>query len=526
MPNVVEIIVRTKDETNFAEIRRNAETLGDDIGKAFEDKFAQRIVNLHTRVRESIDRAGSDIGDRLGDHIGRRASERIKEHVSRAGGGQPRDERGRFLPTSGARSGGIPDDDDQSFLGRMRALGDRAGAALSDGIGDQVKSFFSVGLKAILVATLSGVAIALAIPLASLITAAVLLALGGGVIALGVAAAFKDPRIQAAGGQFVEKLGSAFAKFGEHFRGPVADFLEDFTRFLDRYAPMFDRLGEKLAPLAERLGDGIIGTLQNLLPRIVTALEDAEPIVTVLADRLPDLGKYIGDFFTIIGDQGDDATVFFNDLITVIGLLLRMTARIIAGFTSMYANLRRIIRNGIDLFWDLLAAVRDTFDRIWAKIKSVWDRVSAAARTMGRTVLGIIGSIRNAIARVSFSGLVERAGNAVANALSIVGGAFAHGGVVGAATGGVHSGMRWVGEQGPELLKLPAGSTVHSASDSQRMYRGGAGGGGGIAELLVSAKPSANRDLISVLVGALQYECRTNFQGSAQRMIGQPGVAA
>ncbi len=53
----------------------------------------------------------------------------------------------------------------------------------------------------------------------------------------------------------------------------------------------------------------------------------------------------------------------------------------------------------------------------------------------------------------------------------------AHGGIVGAATGGVHGGLRWVGEQGPELVNLAPGTQVHSAGDSARMARNQGGGG-------------------------------------------------
>ncbi|MES9522471.1 phage tail tape measure protein [Streptomyces capoamus] len=48
----------------------------------------------------------------------------------------------------------------------------------------------------------------------------------------------------------------------------------------------------------------------------------------------------------------------------------------------------------------------------------------------------------------------------------------ATGGIVGmAASGGLRSNLTWVGEQGPELLDLPAGSRVWSAPDSQRMVQ-------------------------------------------------------
>jgi TP901 family phage tail tape measure protein len=60
-----------------------------------------------------------------------------------------------------------------------------------------------------------------------------------------------------------------------------------------------------------------------------------------------------------------------------------------------------------------------------------------------------------------------------------LGGREAHGGIIGgAATGGARGGsLTWVGEQGPELVRLPAGSTVHSNPDSQRMAAGMGGGG-------------------------------------------------
>lgn len=46
-------------------------------------------------------------------------------------------------------------------------------------------------------------------------------------------------------------------------------------------------------------------------------------------------------------------------------------------------------------------------------------------------------------------------------------GGYAHGGEIGgAATGGDRSGLVWVGEQGPELVRLPTGSTVRSNPDS------------------------------------------------------------
>lgn len=50
---------------------------------------------------------------------------------------------------------------------------------------------------------------------------------------------------------------------------------------------------------------------------------------------------------------------------------------------------------------------------------------------------------------------------------------YAHGGVVGAATGGVRSNRVLTGEHGPELLDLPPGTQVHSNPDTERMLAAG-----------------------------------------------------
>ncbi|HET6636557.1 MAG TPA: hypothetical protein VFH77_16185, partial [Streptomyces sp.] len=57
----------------------------------------------------------------------------------------------------------------------------------------------------------------------------------------------------------------------------------------------------------------------------------------------------------------------------------------------------------------------------------------------------------------------------------------ASGGVIGghAAGGGPRSSLTLVGEQGPELVKLPFGATVHSNPDSRRIMSQAGGGGGG-----------------------------------------------
>ncbi|MGW1667941.1 hypothetical protein [Streptomyces sp. NPDC002324] len=61
--------------------------------------------------------------------------------------------------------------------------------------------------------------------------------------------------------------------------------------------------------------------------------------------------------------------------------------------------------------------------------------------------------------------LVKSLGRVIKRAL----GGKAAGGIIGAAAGGARGGLTWVGEQGPELVRLPYGAMVHSNPDSRRI---------------------------------------------------------
>jgi hypothetical protein len=96
-------------------------------------------------------------------------------------------------------------------------------------------------------------------------------------------------------------------------------------------------------------------------------------------------------------------------------------------------------------------------------------------------------------------------------------GRFAHGGIIGgAATGGPRGGLTWVGEQGPELVKLPGGSTVIPAGQSATMAAQG-GGGGGSMVLEIRSGGSRMDDL---LVELLRNAVRSRG-GNVQTVLGK-----
>lgn len=86
-----------------------------------------------------------------------------------------------------------------------------------------------------------------------------------------------------------------------------------------------------------------------------------------------------------------------------------------------------------------------------------------------------------------------------------------------AAGGGPRGAMTWVGEQGPELVRLPFGSTVRSAGDSRRIAAAGAGGGGGPMHVHVNV---GGHELAELIIDPLRRSIQTRG-GNVQAVLGR-----
>lgn len=105
----------------------------------------------------------------------------------------------------------------------------------------------------------------------------------------------------------------------------------------------------------------------------------------------------------------------------------------------------------------------------------------------------------------------------------------ASGGITGAATGGVHSELRAVGEQGPELIKLPPGSHVYSNPDTTSMMAAGGihgarslghpSGAQGASNISLRFDPAGTHKMIRAIMESLRAEIRSEG-GNVQQVLG------
>jgi hypothetical protein len=523
--------------------------LGDSAGKSFVKKIGGYFSSLADRIRDKSVRAGQDIGDDVYRGIDGRLSDKItnrfvSEIITKSGGTTDKDK-----DKDVDRDTDKDVDKDTGRLKKWFTAGLNAAKEFAAGFGNKVSEFFSGDLISMLVKALAvgGLAFALGPVIGAAITTAVLGALGGGVLAVGIAAAFKDPRISGAAGELKTKLGKMFEKFGEPFRGPVADFMEKFSRFLDEIAPKVQDVGKFMAPLVGSLGTGFVALLQNAMPGILEAVKASKPIFDTLAKHMPAIGEAIGKFFGIISEQGDDAALFFGDMLTVIEKLIPIIGRVIAALTSMYSVVREVVKISIGLFealwgtikWgingakgmflsfavyaiDKMGLLLAGASRALGWIPGIGPKLKDAERKFNEFRKGVnneLSKIKNKTVTINmevFGLAAAQAAVSVGRTLTALG--YAHGGIVGAANGATSNGLTLVGEHGPELAEVKPGGRVYSNPDSMRML--GQGGASSVESVKAEWVGSGN-EIVDALMKMIKLEVKNAGGGSVQLTFGQ-----
>ncbi len=162
-------------------------------------------------------------------------------------------------------------------------------------------------------------------------------------------------------------------------------------------------------------------------------------------------------------------------------------------------------------------------------LKGVWDMIIISIKWIGKHGPGMWDGIKNAF-RSAMNWIIDRWNSLQFTLPSInIFGNEIGGGTIGTshinhmASGGAGGGMAWVGENGPERVRLPYGSSVMTAGDSARARQ--TGGQGVSGTLRLSVDGSTERGLIRELLRLLRVEIATYHSGNVQRALGQ-GAAA
>lgn len=218
--------------------------------------------------------------------------------------------------------------------------------------------------QAIALAITGGLAVALSSVIGAAITSAVLLAVGGGVLALGIKAAIDNPKVTKAFDGLKKKATKIFEEFGKPFEKPLIRAAKTFGKALDQVRPTLVRLGELVAPLIDKLAPAVSKFLTNALPGIEKAVEASIPLFETLAETLPGIGEAVSQFFGEIAKGGPGANKFFKDLMVVIGGTIIVAGKLIGTLASLYGSIRNGLTNSKRFFLEFTSYAIGQMERL------------------------------------------------------------------------------------------------------------------------------------------------------------------
>lgn len=289
----------------------------------------------------------------------------------------------------------------------------------------------------------------------------------------------KLPEMEKAFDRVAERAGPIL----EMVAGAVQDAYQTCRPIVEQFASTIGNAFVAAKPAV----DTMISSVQSMLPYIQPVLESVVGVVSsaipVVADIFAGLSVVAASVFPvvseIIADVGPKISGIFSGISGEAGTL-----------RSAFETAGPVIANVLQAMWAVAGPILDvvisTVKLVASAFKTAWPAISAVVKTAWAVIEPVFSAIGKGLSVVA---------NAIDTVTSKIGGKKNNGGSTSGgggkqnATGTSFSSGGWstVGEHGPELMKLPAGTQVKPNSTLQNSApvpvpvpaaNGGSGGGG------------------------------------------------
>lgn len=279
---------------------------------------------------------------------------------------------------------------DEKFLRRMqqakndaeklsKAAGDLGGVLGKDVAGGAAEAGAALeGLGPVV----AGVLAAFAPLIGGALSGGVLALAGGGGIAAGIAGQLHSPLVTSAVDQFGADLKNRFDDATSAFAPQLRDTLAAIDR---NTQPFWDTLKAgltDLAPYLKMLGDGFARFMNELGPGLEAAFKGAEPVLTIIAEDLPQLGQAVTIFFQQLEAGGAGAAesiaYLFQALETAIigvGYVLRGLSWTVDKFTNAFIKI-------FDALGHIPGKLGDKFKSAAANLRSMQSDAATASTNL------------------------------------------------------------------------------------------------------------------------------------------------
>lgn len=208
----------------------------------------------------------------------------------------------------------------------------------------------------------------------------------------------------------------------------------------------------------------VLGPILIMIPGIVMAFTAAGPVIAAVGTAFAAIISPIGLVVIAIAAVIAAAVALWYKWDEIVAFLERLWERMKEALAQTLQQLGGMIQNAMEyIVW--------AFNHPWDAVTQAWDAAKDYFYSWWETITGWFQSGWEFIA--SIVSQIAEAINWVGNQIGT--GMASDANVPQFASGGTmrRSGLAIVGEQGPELVHLPAGSRIYSNSESQKMMGGG-----------------------------------------------------
>lgn len=240
----------------------------------------------------------------------------------------------------------------------------------------------------------------------------------------------------------------------------MPSFESSVGKVFDAVGPVLLSIGNIFSDSANKMGfsfenvTSIIADAVTVVGNIITAIAPVisgilqgvgsivEAVFPAIASVMSMVGEKIVAVYTMLGSHSQ----LFQGIIETMGPII---SGVISGLGVVIGGAFDVIIAAVDL---CLSAFEKAFPAIEAVVKAVWSVIEPIINGIGKGISAVAGAVKNVAGFIGGS-----KGSVGANATG---------------TSYWRGGYTTVGEHGPELINLPAGSKVHSNSDTQKMLGG------------------------------------------------------
>jgi hypothetical protein len=279
------------------------------------------------------------------------------------------------------------------FASKMKGLFTKAGTDSGEGFGlSFAQRVGPLVAKAPIHPALLGAVAAAAPAISVLLSQALTVGAAGGAVALGAALSAQDPRVAHGIESLKAHVGSELRISARPFIPAMLEATDRAKGFIRTIRPELDATFAKASTYLNPLYEGLEGFTRNALPGFRSMVDSAEPLVDILRDELPELGKDFADTMETIGETATKNADEFRLMLDVVGLVVQHVG-------SMVSMMDFLASGPIRTIADIFGETPDKIDPVTEAAEQATDALEDQAKVM-REVRNLAAEYADALDRI------------------------------------------------------------------------------------------------------------------------------